>query len=202
MLQSITQGVLLGLLLSVLIGPVFFLLLKISIERGARAAAILDIGVIISDIFVIFCAYLGLASLMQNIFYQKIMGVVGGIILILFGLTALLKKKKVTGKEIVLKSSRLMLEGALINLTNPFVWLFWIAAVGVAVSQFGHKKIYVVNYFVSCIITCIAIDVVKIYLARILKRYLNTQRLSMVDKIANSAVVIFGIVLIIRVLKL
>ena len=49
MITSITQGIVLGVILSFLIGPVFFLLLKLSMEQGQRQAAIFDIGVIASD---------------------------------------------------------------------------------------------------------------------------------------------------------
>ncbi|MBC7413047.1 MAG: LysE family transporter, partial [Bacteroidia bacterium] len=62
MIKSITEGIVLGIILSFLIGPVFFLLLKLSMEQGQRQAAIFDIGVIASDVIVILLAYFGLSE--------------------------------------------------------------------------------------------------------------------------------------------
>ncbi|MDA0314685.1 MAG: hypothetical protein O3A40_05240 [Bacteroidetes bacterium] len=45
MQQAILEGIELGLLLSMMIGPVFFALITTSIDHGFRQAAILALGV-------------------------------------------------------------------------------------------------------------------------------------------------------------
>ncbi|MCC7051155.1 MAG: hypothetical protein IT239_05185 [Bacteroidia bacterium] len=45
-IYAVIHGVGLGLLLSILIGPVFFLLIRISIEQGAKQALTLEVGVL------------------------------------------------------------------------------------------------------------------------------------------------------------
>ena len=50
MTSAVLEGVLMGLFLSVFVGPVFFLLIETSINKGIREAFIMDAGVILSDI--------------------------------------------------------------------------------------------------------------------------------------------------------
>ena len=55
-MQFFLQAIGIGFLLSVMVGPVFFVLLETSITKGIRAALALDIGVFISDILYIMFA--------------------------------------------------------------------------------------------------------------------------------------------------
>ena len=66
MLEALWSGILLGLLLSVLIGPVFFLLIELSLKEGLRSAVFMDIGIILSDAACILVAYFGMAALLEN----------------------------------------------------------------------------------------------------------------------------------------
>ena len=53
----ILNGILFGMLLSILIGPVFFVLLETSIKKGARHAIFIDIGVLLSDVLYLIAAF-------------------------------------------------------------------------------------------------------------------------------------------------
>ena len=53
----ILKGVVTGFILSIMIGPVFFVLLETSITKGIRAALALDFGVLLSDLLYILIAY-------------------------------------------------------------------------------------------------------------------------------------------------
>jgi len=55
-MQFFLQAIGIGFLLSVMVGPVFFVLLETSITKGIRAALALDIGVFISDVLYIMFA--------------------------------------------------------------------------------------------------------------------------------------------------
>ena len=46
-----------GFVLSLMIGPLFFVLLETSLTKGIKAAIALDIGVLISDLLYILIAY-------------------------------------------------------------------------------------------------------------------------------------------------
>jgi len=54
MIQAVRTGIILGLTLAVLIGPVFFALLQTSIHKGFGAGVLVAIGISASDIFLHF----------------------------------------------------------------------------------------------------------------------------------------------------
>jgi threonine/homoserine/homoserine lactone efflux protein len=57
----------LGIILSFMIGPVFFILLETSIIKGFRAALVFDLGVVLVMCFFIAVAYLGSYRLIQSL---------------------------------------------------------------------------------------------------------------------------------------
>ena len=61
---NIKNALLIGFFMAFMIGPVFFMLIQTSILKGARAAIIFDLGVIIGDICFILLAYYGSRSLL------------------------------------------------------------------------------------------------------------------------------------------
>ena len=54
-LPEIKDAFLLGTILAIMIGPIFFMLIETSISNGIKAAAIFNLGVISSD-FVFYCS--------------------------------------------------------------------------------------------------------------------------------------------------
>ena len=57
MAELIFKAVVTGLILSMMIGPAFFLLLETSIKKGIRTALFFDFGILTSDLIYISIAY-------------------------------------------------------------------------------------------------------------------------------------------------
>ena len=57
MIDDIQTAIPLGILLSFMVGPVFFVLLETSATKGFRAAVSFNIGVILADIVFLLIAY-------------------------------------------------------------------------------------------------------------------------------------------------
>ena len=75
-------GISAGLLICLLIGPVFFALLQTSIERGFKAAAFLAFGIMMSDSTYILLAFFGVQGLNSNALVNMILGISGGVFLL------------------------------------------------------------------------------------------------------------------------
>ena len=86
-MDMVFHALTIGLILSLMPGPVFFVLLEKSITKGIRSALSIDLGVILSDIIYIFLAVLfveqinSLLSGENKELYDRI----GGIIFIIYG---------------------------------------------------------------------------------------------------------------------
>ena len=81
-----------GCFLSIMIGPVFFLLLEISITKGIRAALLFDLGVLLSDVFYIFIA-LFFAFQVRSLQDNVLLGFIGGGVFVGYGFFQLVYKK-------------------------------------------------------------------------------------------------------------
>jgi threonine/homoserine/homoserine lactone efflux protein len=92
MIKVFLGGLLLGLILSVTLGPAFFTIIQTSIDRGFKRALYISIGVALSDIVLIFISFFGLSTILQAGNNQVYIAIAGGVILILFGIHTFRKK--------------------------------------------------------------------------------------------------------------
>ncbi|NJM26987.1 MAG: LysE family transporter [Bacteroidia bacterium] len=132
-MDIILNGVVSGVVLAFLIGPVFFTLIQTSIERGFWSGFFVAIGVSLSDAFYIALAYLGLSQALDSQRSQVYLAYGGGAILLGFGVYYLfVKSRKLTiydPEKIHTRSPlRLIVKGFVINGISPMVLFFWIAS--------------------------------------------------------------------------
>lgn len=210
MFDSVIKAIIAGFVLSVMIGPVFFLLLETSIRKGVRAALAFDCGVFLSDIIYILLAYVfynEVANLLDGDNSYMIQ-VVGGVIFVVFGLMQLLKKPEAMTKEdtegINQTKDYLMLglKGFLLNFANPAVIVYWFSVIA-----FGAKKLdngakgssdYMWVYITVLIITFFSIDILKILGAKKLRPFITDRVLTGLNRLTGLIILISGIVIFAR----
>ena len=100
MLQDLLSGIPLGILLSFMVGPVFFVLLETSAVKGFRAAFVFDLGVVTADIVFITIAYFSSYRLIQSIKNDPAIYLFGGILMLTYGIISFLKTNKAK-KELI-----------------------------------------------------------------------------------------------------
>jgi threonine/homoserine/homoserine lactone efflux protein len=91
-MSAIGNGILVGVMLSFMVGPALFMLLQTSLHRGFRYGWYFAAGIILSDALVIFLIWRGISQFLgedprNNIWFSLI----GGIILTLFGAYTFMK---------------------------------------------------------------------------------------------------------------
>lgn len=167
MMQAILEGIELGLLLSMMIGPVFFALLTTSIDQGFKQAAILAFGVLMSDLVYVIFTYFGVHFLSQFHLIEKSLGYLGGMILIGFGLSYFRRKEaKVQEKDTnPISSGKSFLKGFGINGINPFVFLFWISIASMVTIKESWEASQISLFYGALLLTVFGIDLSKGFLA-------------------------------------
>ena len=202
MFDAFLQGIVPGLILSAAIGPVFFMLMQTSIQRGFKLAMIMESGIIISDTFCITCAYFGLASFFQNPAYKNVIITFGSIILFVFGIVTFLSHKKVNfNLDDELKKgdkTKLFWKGFLFNISNPSVIFFWMAFVGLSLPRYGSNKLDIFAYFFGTLITVFGIDILKAWSANKIKKFMTQKAMVNFNKIAGLGICVFGLVIFIK----
>lgn len=204
MIHPLLQGTILGLTLAALLGPALFSLLQTSIHRGVRSALLLAFGIFISDVSVVVLTYLGALQLLNQKNNYLIAGVIGGIILVIFGLVTFNRKVHFVNNSnsVDIKVPgpvTFVLKGYFLNLLNPFVWFFWISAMVGVSSNYVDDTHSVMLFFAGTLGTVLGTDVIKVLIASRIKQYLKPQMILRVNHIVGILLVGFGIFLIIRV---
>jgi threonine/homoserine/homoserine lactone efflux protein len=218
-MQFFLQAFGIGFLLSVMIGPVFFVLLETSITKGVKSALAIDIGVLLSDIL-----YVILASIFVDQIKSLgtgdnkiIFGFIGGSIFIGYGVYNLFKKqsnlKNLENPEVLELTASIAatnsqtkdyfllgLKGFLLNLANPLVIFYWMSVLSLAAqltpihSNFPWEFIFVG----IVIITFFGIDVLKIIAAKKLRPLVTPNLLNALNRLIGVIFSLFGIFLILQ----
>lgn len=202
MIKAFIEGILLGFTLAILIGPSFFALVQTSIKSGFKSALALAFGIFISDVICVTLAYLGASQLFYDHGNKFALGIAGGCILIGFGLHSVFQKHPEEGNDIEIKSVNiplLMAKGFFMNIINPFVFVFWVGVVGLVASKHEFNQLEIILFFSGTLSIVLATDIFKAYIALKIKNLLKSHLLVYIHRIAGTILIIFGLVLIYRV---
>ncbi len=202
------QGIQYGLVLTLLVGPIFFALLQTGLEQGFRAGLGVALGVWLSDVAYITLAYFSLSlirSFANNPSFTFYVGLVGGTILIVFGILSALTRPRMSmrpRKHPIRSDSYfgLITKGILLNGFNPFTVIFWIALVSTVFLNVDYSGKQAVSFFAGLMTMVMIADVLKILLAKRIRRWLSPRHLLWIRRITGILLFAFGLVLIGRVL--
>ena len=143
-----------GFFTAFIMGPVFWVLLETSITKGFKAAVAFDLGVMFADVCFIGICYLGSFQLLEDEQNKQGLFVLGGTILLLYGIFSWINRAKKNKDQPDIQESKenyfgLAAKGFAINILN----------VGVKISVANRfktlltgKGIEIVNSIVSLIL--------------------------------------------------
>ena len=198
---------LIGFFMAFMIGPVFFMLIQTSILKGARAAIIFDLGVIIGDLCFILIAYYGSRSLLEEIKDDPRLFFLGGLVLIIYGLITYLEKEN---KKEALESAKLLkvaiqnnylklfFKGFFLNFINVGVLAFWLGTVLVIGPTLKMDQSAIFWYFGTVLLSYFVTDLGKIFLAKQLKNKMTPPVIFRIKKIMGVILIVCGVFLMLK----
>lgn len=191
-----------------MIGPVFFMLIQTSIIKGARAAIVFDIGVVLADVTFILMAYYGSRSLLEKIKDDPRLFFIGGLVLIVYGLITYFDKNNKreaieSAKSIevpIVKNNyvKLFLKGYFLNFINVGVLAFWLGTILVIGPSLKMNQNAIFSYFSVVIFGYFITDLGKIFLAKQLKDKLTPRVIFRVKKIMGIILIVCGVFLMLK----
>jgi threonine/homoserine/homoserine lactone efflux protein len=197
-MESILNGVVSGIVLAFLIGPVFFTILQTSIERGFWSGFFVAIGVSLSDAFYITICYMGVYQLFDKGSFKEYLAYFGGGVLLVMGLYYLVIKSRKLAKYDPLKVQakspfKLIFKGFIINGLTPMVFIFWLGTVGVATTKLGYSTPgKAIPFFTAIVCTVFVTDIVKAKLADQLRVALTPKFIRTLNLVLGFVLLIFG----------
>ena len=221
MFRFVFDAIVFGLTLAIVFGfgPAFITLIQTSIHRGFRSAAWFAAGVFLNDVLMMSLCVLTSIQVVANndreLFYFSL---AAGIILILFGIFTYTKKVKEDNfKSIKERTDEIIDEnreefkkdddtprwfvflgkGFVLNIMNPFVWIFWFSTVAITMGTMEGNKIRVLLFFAIVLGTSFGCDLLKAKGASFLKKFFNAKRIVIMNRVIGWGLVLFGLYFIV-----
>lgn len=209
-------AILIGIFLSLVVnmGPAFITLVQTSLHRGFRSAAWFATGVILNDAMVISICILASVQIVMKSSNEAAMACIGaGIVLVLFGFFTYRKKveereerdayiEKRTNEMLKKQEDKpawfvFLAKGFVLNILNPFVWIFWFSAVAMVAGNMGGNKVSTLVFFAIILGTTLFLELLKAWGAAKLKVFLNPKRTTIMNRCAGILLMVCGLYFIV-----
>jgi threonine/homoserine/homoserine lactone efflux protein len=202
-ISLIYQTIVIVLLLTFSFGPAFFALINTGITHGYKTGSLLALGVVLSDfavcILIILLVHLGASNFIQDEKSQRFMGILAGIILVVFGalhFRAPVPKTTETVDLYVPSPTYMVIKGFLLNSFNPAVWLLWLGNVTAVSKTLRYSIFNMIVYFGITLGVVFLVELGKVSISGKLKEVLTPKIMYIVNVITGGLLIIFGLVLI------
>ena len=160
----------------------------------------------LADIIFIVVAFFSTNRLLEKVKDDPSFLIFGGVLLVAYGFISFIKTSKSFRNivkeyhkvEIKKGYGKLFLKGFLLNFINIGVLVFWLGVVVVTGPSFENSINRFVVFFSTLLIAYFLTDLVKIILAKQLKKKLTPKIIIKTKKILGALLVICGLILIIK----
>jgi len=208
MLVAVLGGLGVGLILSFLTGPVFFALIKTSIQKGFLSGVALSTGVLIGDLIYVIITFFGARYIPFQDKYSFLTSMIGGSILIMIGLYYMLHKVEikyeVTESRFKMAHTGDFFNGFIMCFFNPSVLIFWLTVNGILKTVFHidneFDNMENILFFSSVLATGYTLDILKAYGANKIRHRIKQNTVKTMNRIAGLVIMFFGIRLIVLAL--
>lgn len=208
-MDSIWKGLLAGLAYGLLLGPLFFAGLRVTLARGLRHGVALVGGAFVSDIALATGGWWSttrLAAIIRTELFQSVFGVAGGLLLFGFGLSAVLPKKNKPGPEAeavtLLRGEKrrfAFAQGFLLNLMNPSNWFFWLGLATVASADALAGGTGSAGFFLAAALGVLGVtDICKLLIAHRIGKKLKPSWVQNVVRGAGLILMALGVSVLIK----
>ena len=191
------EGLFFGLLLSIMIGPIFFTLIQTSLQQGFERGLSVAFGASTSDMLILLACFFGYVKVSMNQMNGKLLGLTGVAILMITGILMIRKTNKqahcndASGNKKSILSN--FIKGFLINSMNPFVFIFWLGVVGFTAAKYNNDITLISSFILGAIVITFATDMIKIYLSGKLKALMNTQLIHRTSVFIGAIIILYSL---------
>ncbi|MEQ8473198.1 MAG: LysE family transporter [Marinoscillum sp.] len=193
-------GLLFGLIFIFSIGPAFFSLIQTSVQKGLKKSMLLALGISLSDILYVILAIMGVSSLLERPITKLWLGIVGTVILIVYGVYSWFKKPKVYKDEIENKKDlsylKYVAKGFILNGFNPFIVVFWVSIIGLVATNYDFTYFQQIYFFAGVLTTILCTDITKAFIAHRLRSMVTPRKILILNRSVGVILILFGMQMI------
>jgi threonine/homoserine/homoserine lactone efflux protein len=180
-----------GFVAALIPGPDIFYVIRQGLCQGLKSSLTAVAGILTGNIVYLTLVAVGLSSIGKNIYFQIIVGLLGGIYL--FRISFIIFREKVHLNLICKNSKDIYKEALLLNLSNPKAMIFF----AIIIAPFMSK-----NIMLSCMSLFFGISTAFIFGAAISSKIkIKDNWLNIINKFAGVLFFFFGVKLFLFALK-
>lgn len=198
-LTCLGRGFMTGLILSLMLGTVFFSLIRNSIMYGHKTGVYIALGVVICDVIFITLALLSQPFADFLNLYKRPIAIGGGALLTLMGIWMLIKSQPQMKEGKALQEGNAMYylgNGFLLNALNPVNFFSWLVVSSYLTIEYDYNLTDKSIFFTACLISIFLAEVSIAASASKLRKWVTPLVLKRINQISALVFVGFGLKLI------
>ena len=203
MIIAMLEGYCLGLALVILIGPVLFVLMNATLERGLSNGIAVALGIFVSDLLVVWLCYQGSGELATSELGQRWLAFGGGLITLSLGLKYLISptlkrppltpdRQEYTQAHHLSSLAHSWLKGFGVNFINPFVFIVWLGIISIAQQRYPQAEQHI-GFLIMTLGGILTLDLGKAFYAHRLIPALAPLRLKQVQRVSGVILALFSV---------
>lgn len=186
--------------MAITLGPALFALLQTSIKYGIKTGIFLAAGIFFSDLVLVVGCFFGASQIVNDATNHLILGIIGGAIMTTYGFYTFFKKVPQGERIEVINEIRVrtkgpipyFFKGFILNLANPFLWVFWITSVLAINATYGGNQRSVALFFAGTLFVILMTDIFKVVLANKIKVTGNPLVILWMNRLVGILFIIIG----------
>ena len=191
------NGFLTGLILQIAIGPVFFYILNLSLQRTVTDGLFAVLAVTIVDYIFIALAVLGVGKLLEKHRIKFILGIISSLVLILFGAIMILSINRSSGisnPNVLVESNYTasFISAFLLTISSPLTIVFWTSLFAAKAIENGYAQMELVFFGATAGLATLLFLGASVTLLSIFRASIPLTLLGVLNSAVGSLLIIYG----------
>lgn len=191
------NGFLTGLILQIAIGPVFFYILNLSLQRTVTDGLFAVLAVTIVDYIFIALAVLGVGKLLEKHRIKFILGIISSLVLILFGAIMILSINRSSGisnPNVLVESNYTasFISAFLLTISSPLTIVFWTSLFAAKAIENGYAQMELVFFGAAAGLATLLFLGASVTLLSIFRASIPLTLLGVLNSAVGSLLIIYG----------
>lgn len=200
-MKKYLEGLKFGLLLQFAVGPMCLMVFNTAQNTGFLVALSLVVAITLVDAFYILLASLGASKLLGNKKVEKIVKMLGAIVLMVFGLNIILNVFKINiipGLNLKPNSSSAFIQGIILTLSNPITIVFWGSILTTKIIEGKFKKKELVIFSTGLVSATVLFLSIVAILGMVLSNFIPYIISKILNVLVGLIIIGFGIKLLVK----
>ena len=204
MLAIILDGFLTGLILQIAIGPVFFFILNISLQKTIMDGLFAVSAVTLADYIFIALAVLGVGKLLEKPKIKLTLGIISSLVLILFGIIMIISvnpSNQVNSPANLSESSYIasFISAFLLTISSPLTIVFWTSLFAAKAIERGYAQKQLIYFGLAAGLATLVFLGSSVTLLAIMRAKIPVMLLRISNIAVGSLLIFYGVVRLFRI---